>query len=124
MTPEEEAVAVRDTRACTVVPLSNGDLALFDTAGNLVVVADIRPISFGGFGMGGLLNAIEVTVNKTTSEYFRIPVRGASAPGEYWTKHQRTPSSGTHKYVPPAAVTQPAKNVTSSSQLGLVRRPK
>jgi len=124
MNPDEEAIAVRDTRYCKIVPLSNGDLAVFDADNNLICIADIRPISFHGLGLGGLVNAIEIAVNKglPTGQPFRIPIKGARRPGEYWETHQRTPTTGQAKYVPPTPVMAPkAQTVTSASQMGFVK---
>ena len=115
MTPEERE------RSCIIVPLENGDLALFTRNGDPVLIADIRPVSFGGQGLGGLLNAIEIAVNRTRTDWFRIPVKGASQPGEYWTRHSRTPGQGKS---PVPVVTVPARTVTSAASLGLFKKPK
>jgi hypothetical protein len=119
MTLEEEALAFRATRSCQIVPLSSGDLAVFDANGDLFTICDIRPMSFGGFGLGGLCNAIELAVNKTATERFKIPVKGAQRPGQYWETHTRAQTTGQHKYQAPTPVAIPAKVVTSAAQLGL-----
>jgi hypothetical protein len=120
MTPDQHA------RSCIIVPTDDGDLAIFDRDGNPIIVADIRPISFGGFGMGGLLTAIEMAVNalRERNAFIRIPVKGASKPGEYWTRHPRTPTQGQSKYVAPTAVTVPARTVANAASLGLFKKPK
>ena len=135
MTPQEEAsAALAVGLSCIVVPLSNGDLAILDCAGNFIFTANPDPLIHGGIGMGGLLNAFEIAFNRSRpgdAPYYRLPVRSARPVGEYYQTHPRpshaaplppnTRAVGPHATGVRAAAV-PTVTVRSAAQLGFVKR--